>query len=872
MRWISEARERLRALLFRSREEAEMEEELRFHLEMETEKNVRAGMSPEEARRRAHLAFGGTEKVKEEVRDARGAPALEVLAQDLRFALRSLRRAPAFTATAILILGLGIGMATAMFTVFDAVVLRKLPVSDPDRIVYLWSFRDPTVTLAITQPQLEGLRRESRTLQDAAGVVHWGAQPHPLTEGDRTLVLEQAMVTANFFDVLGARPALGRLLRPEDGSEGAAPVMVISYAAWQRQFGGDPQILERRLTTTYNQRSYAIVGVAPPGLDYPVGTEYWIPPRSFDFVNVVARLAPNATPSAARSEFLSIVQRLDVQRPDPRDPTGASVQTLTQAVLGDTRPVLLALTAAVALLLLIACVNVGNLLLLRATLRTREIVIRRALGGSYGRIVRMLVVESVLLAMAGGVLGLVFAEALLRVLLAFAPAQLPRTDLIRLAGTPVGVGAGVTLVAVLLFGVLPALAAARGDLGSALRFDPRAGTQTRQRRRVRQFLVGTQVALAVIMLAGAGLLVRSLQRLERLDLGYEADHLGIVQLAIPFSRYDTQAEMHAMFDQLYERLRAVPGVTALTPILYRPFVGASLFQITLVLEGQSEGAAEVNPIVPAEAGGPEYFRTLGIPILRGRGFLESDRENAPKVVVVSEAVARRFWPGQDPLGKRLRFAGADSTEWRTVVGVAGDIRFRRLQEPTPMIFVPWRQLNTFGVYAVRTRDDLASVLPAISRAVRDFDPRMDVWDARTMDDHLAIPLAQPRLSTLLLSGFGLVALLMAAIGLYGVMASAVRERTHDLGIRMALGAAPERLRREVLAGALRIAAVGAAVGLAGALAGSRLLTALLFEVSPTDPATLAGVCILLLVVALIAAYLPARRATRVDPMQALRAE
>ena len=797
---------------------------------------------------------------------------MDILLRDLRIALRRLRRAPAFAATAVLILAIGIGMATAMFTTYHAVVLRKLPLRDPDRIVVLWTFRDPTVELPVRVTEVDDLRRQSRTLSNVAGFVHWGAQADPLTEGDRPIVLKQAMVTAGFFDVLGARPVLGRLLRPEDGLEGAAPVAVISYQAWQRDFGGDPRALGRRLTTTQDQRSYAIVGVTQPGLDFPVGTDYWIRPRPFDLIDVVARLAPNATPSSAQSEFLSIAQQLDRQRRAPAYPTGATVRTLTEAVLGDAKPVLVALTAAVTLLLLIVCVNVGNLLLLRASLRTPEIVIRRALGASSSQVARLLLAESALLATAGGALGLVCAGWLLHGLLAFAPVQLPRMDVIRLAGTPVGVSAGVTLLAVLLFGVLPSLLAARGDLGSLLRLDSRSGTETRGGHGFRQRLVASQMALAVVMLAGAGLLVRSLQRLERVDLGYDADRLSIVELAVPFAKYDSDQKIFAMFDDLYGRLRAVPGVTALTPVLYAPFLGANFMQVTPVLEGQAETAVDANPPVPLEGGGTEYFRTFGIPVLHGRGFLPGDREGAPKIVVVSEAVARRLWPGQDPVGKRLRFLGGDRRDWRTVVGVAGDIRFRRLKEATPTIYLPWHQLITFGTFAVRTRDALASVLPAVRRTVREFDPQMAVWDASTMDDHLAKPLAQPRLSTLLLSTFGLVGLLVAAIGLYGIVASIVQERTRELGVRLALGATPGRLRREVLAAALGVTSVGAVVGLAAALVSSRVLTGLLFQVSPTDPMTLAGVCVLLLGVGVGAAYLPARRAMLIDPAQALRAE
>src|SRR2546429_1430748 len=594
---------------------------------------------------------------------------------DLRYALRQLRRAPTFAVAAWLILAIGIGMATASCTTYHAVVLRKLPLRDPDRIVVLWTFRDPTVELPVSVTEVDDLRRQSRTLSNVAGFVHWGAQADPLTEGDRPIVLKQAMVTAGFFDVLGARPVLGRLLRPEDGLEGAAPVAVISYQAWQRDFGGDPRVLGRRLTTTQDQRSYAIVGVTPPGLDFPVGTDYWIGPRPFDLIDVVARLALNATPASAQSEFLSIARQLDPERRTPVYPTGAAVRTLTQAVLGDTKPILVALTAAVTLLLLIVCVNVSSLLLLRASRRAPEIVMRRALGARSRQIARLLVAESALLALAGGALGLVCAAGLLHILPAFAPARVPRMDVIRLAGTPVDVAAGVTLVTVMLFGVVSALVAARGDLASLLRIDSRSGTETRRRRRFRQSLVASQVTLAVVMLAGAGLLVRSLQRLERLDIGYDADHLSIVDLAVPFAKYNSDPKIFAMFDDLYGRLRSVPGVTALTPVLYPPFLGANLMLLTPVLEGQSEAAVDANLPVPLEGGGTEYFHTFGIRILRGRGFLPSDREGAPRIVVVSEAVARRLSPRPVPAGKRLRFLGGDPRGWRTGVRVARDIRF-----------------------------------------------------------------------------------------------------------------------------------------------------------------------------------------------------
>ena len=532
---------------------------------------------------------------------------------------------------------------------------------------------------------------------------------------------------------------------------------------------------------------------------------------------------------------------------------------------------LLVLTAAVALLLLVACVNVGNLLLLRATTRARELAIRRALGASYGDVARQQLVESAILAAAGGALAVPAAESLLRLLLTLAPGKLPRMDVVQLAGAPLLAAAVVTAVAVLLFGVVPALAAARGSVASPLRLDARSGGETRGRRRVRQALVASQVALALVMLAGAGLLARSLGQLQRVDLGFVPGHLSVLDVAFPGASYDS-TRLAGLGEELGRRLRSIPGVSGVTPVLIAPFLGPNVFRGRLDIEGQSQGEIDANPLVPLEVGGPDYFRTLGIPIIRGRGFADSDRKNAPQVAVVSEAVARRAWPGEDPVGKRIRYWGPDSLTWRTVVGVAGDIRYRSLRDATPSVFLPWEQGYWQGGFAVRTSGGLAAVLPAIRRELREVDPRLSLWQARTMDELLAIPLAQPRLGTLLLSGFGLVALLLAAIGLYCVMASLVRERTREIGVRMALGATPARLRRDVLRQALVVSGAGGLAGVAGALATSRLLTSLLFEVSPTDPLALLGACGLLLTVALVAAYLPARRATRIDPSHALRAE
>ena len=800
------------------------------------------------------------------------------IAHDIRIALRGFRRSPSFTITAVLILTIGIGMAVAMFTVFDAVIVRPLPVTRPDRVIELFTYKgDPNTDYYMLRNDLKKVAAASKTIQDVGGIAHWGAPPAPMVDGDRPLILNRTLVTGNFFDILGTRPLLGRLIQPNDETPGAELVMVISYGAWQKYFAGDSAVVGRQLMEPYGRKRYRIIGVARPGLEYPAAVDTWMPawqPSDNLSVIAVARLAPNATLRAAQSEFLTSMRSLSAER----DYDGVHIETFTDAVVGDVRPILLVLTVAVGLLLLIACVNVGNLLLLRAAGRAREISVRRALGATYADIVRQLAVESGLLGIAGGVLGLLTAAGLIRVLLANAPSQLPRADVIAVSGTPLFVALGVTLAAVLLFGVLPALLVSRGDLGSPMRHDSRAGTETRGRRIMRQTLVASQVALALVMLAGAALLSRSLERLQSISLGYEPNGLALLSIAFPPSVYADSAggvdqnRLNGLGDRLVPAFRAVPGVTAVTPALVPPFLGTGIFMGRLDLPGQTAEEIKKNPTFPMEAGGEDYFRVHGLEVLRGRAFTERDDAKAEKVAILSESAARRIFPNANPIGKRIRFWSQDTTAYRTVIGVAGDMHYRSLREATPEIYLPWKQSYWQGSFAIRTAGSLQSVLPALRRAVAEVNPDLTLWQANSMETLLAQPLAQPRMSAVLLVGFAFVSMLLAAIGLYGVMASSVRASMRELGVRAALGASPERLRRGVLTQALTVTGAGALVGLAVALAASQLLAKLLFEVSPADPVSMVGSALVLLVVGLVAAYVPARHATRVDPVQALRAD
>ncbi|HEX3867164.1 MAG TPA: ABC transporter permease, partial [Gemmatimonadaceae bacterium] len=716
---------------------------------------------------------------------------MDRLQRDIRFVLRGFRRTPAFVVTALAILGLGIGMSVAMFTVFRTVLVRRLPVINQDRIVVMWTYRfDPTVELTLGTKWLATVRRESRTMRDIAGVAHWPPTAAPFLDGERSVGLNRGMVTGNFFDVVGARPALGRLLRPSDDETAQSSpadsttthAMVISYGAWQEKFGGDSSVIGRRLVEPLLHMHYEIVGVAPPGFDYPIGAEYWIPMwqgwSSDISAFAVARLAPGATVTSARDEYVSIETRAS----PAMHFGGAHAATFTDTVLGNAKPVLALLTAAVGLLLIIACLNVGNLLLLRASSRTREIAIRRALGAAYGDIVRQLLVEAASLAAAGGALGLLLSLALLRALAVIAPAGLPRLDDLQLSGAPVIAAIIVSSLAVLLFGVGPALFSARSNLASPLRLDSRSGNETRRRRGVRQTLVASQVALAMIMLGGAALLARSLEHLERQDTGYVSDHLSVFYYTWNARRYDSAYKMVDLAARVATRLETIPGVVAATPLVVPPMMGNSVWQVRFDFDGQTDAEAAGNPAVPVEIPGPRFFKTFGISVVRGRAFDDNDRATSPLVAMVSQSAARKLWPGQDPIGKKIRMHGATDdgivggNGWRTVVGVAHDANLRTIREAAAMVYLPSRQGYWQGSFAIRSTVDLAALIPALKAAGHDVDPDLGLWHPQTMDQILAGPLSQPRLGALLMSSFGLVALLLAAIGLYGVMASLVRDQ------------------------------------------------------------------------------------------------
>ncbi len=825
---------------------------------------------------------------------------LDHLRRDLTYATRTLRRAPAFTTTVVLILGLAVGIATAMFAAYRQVLVQRLPVAQQDRVVELSGIAGGAASeVPITPAMMHRFRDHSTATRGVAGLAHWRIIGEAMADGESRLTLQEAVVTDEFFSVLGASPALGRLFRKGDmvqwgaNMSGAGVPVVLSYGAWRRAFAGDSAVIGRQLRSPKMNWTLSVVGVAPPGLDYPRGVDLWLA-AEYGSIDAVARLAPGATPESARQEFDAFLAR------DPyllgyaaANSLRGQVHTIHQMVVGDAEAPLLALAAAATLLLVLACTNVGNLALVRAAGRGRESALRRAIGASAVDLVRQQLVESVILAAAGGALGALLSRALLGSLIRLAPSGLPRVDMIAAAGTPLGISAIVTGVTVLLFGIAPCMASLRVDLASPLRSDSRGGTEGRRLRAVRQALVGSQIAFALVVLAGAGLLVRSLARLSSLDMGYSTQHLTMLNVSFPWRQMSVDCQpkqgLHtaadsaqfwrcgnaanfAAHDRVATNLRDIPGVLAASVEAVPPFLGSNVWMGRYAAQTQSDAESKTNPWFALDAVGPDFFRALGVPIVAGRSFTDADREDSSPVVVITETVARRLWPNQSAIGKRIREGESHNADsMMTVVGVAADFHYRLHRESTPTIFRPYRQLAAQGYFLVRGRG-AAIATDALRRVVESAGAGATFVRAQSMDELIAPQLATPRFDALLLSIFALAAVVLAAVGLYGIMASVVNQQRREIGVRMALGATAGEVRNMVLRQALAVAGAGTVAGLVGAIAGSRLLKSMLFGVTPSDPATLAGMAAVLLAVAAASAYLPARRATAIDPALALRSD
>jgi len=800
---------------------------------------------------------------------------MATLVHDLRYALRLLLARPGFSTVAILTLALGIGATTAIFTVVDAVLLRPLPFRDADRLAQVRITGRKGGIFPLPDTDFLAWRALNRT---ADAVAVFDTDPATLTGGAAPEQMTAARVTDRFFDFFGARAVVGRVFEEGDDKPGAVKTAVLSHALWQRRFHGDPSVVGRAIAI--DGEMHTVVGVMPPSFRYPdADTQVWRvltmepPKRRGPFYSWgVARLKPGIGASEIRANLEAVSSAMKRQYPGPADWAMTAIP-LQEAIVGDVRAILYALLGAVGFLLLIATANVANLLLARAASRDREIAVRGALGAARGRIVAQLVTESVVLALVAGAAGLAIAWWGTKALVATAPAGIPRLEEVRMNAAAFSFTFGIASVCGLLFGLAPAMRASRMPLVETLKDGGRGGAGSGHRRAQRTLVV-SEIALALVLSIGAGLMIRSFAALQRVSPGFEPSHLLTFSLS-PSAQYNTRAKLLAFYTTLVQRLEALPEVRAVGLTVSLP---PHLLSMTdnFTPEGMTLAPNESAPLGPLLFVSERYFTALGTPLVRGRFFTERDDRDAPAVVIVNETLARQYYPGVDPVGKRIKNGGPErpNNAWMTIVGVVGDVKYSGLDAPPePTVYMPFRQaVNTTQWIVIRTTADPRSLATAARTIVAALDKDLPISRLSTMDELMAASVAPPRFRTTLVAVFAAIGLLLAAIGIYGVMAYAVSERTHEIGVRAALGADRGDVLRLVLGEAAILAAAGVGIGLAGAMATTRLMRALLFNVEPTDAATFAGVSAVLIVAALVASYVPARRAVRVDPMIALRYE
>ncbi len=869
-----------RNLFGRSRVERDLDDEVRAYLEQLTEEKAAGGMSRAEARRAALLELGGVTQVKEEVRRVRTGHMLEDFLQDLRFGARALLRRPGFAVAAALALALGIGANTAMFSVAYGILLRPLPYPDAGRVALVFMHFSPQNFDFGTMCVADYLdwKSQNHAFEEPSA---WSSRRMDIGGAGEPEQVSGSGVTAGFFSTLQVRPVLGRGFLPGADRPGSPAEAVLSEALWRRRFGASPAVVGQ--TLTIDGAPSTIVGVMPGAFHFPrAATELWVnvhlnPPtrRGPFFLRGVARLKPGVTLQQAQAETNAIGRRIMQENPYYQRLT-LPVAGLRESIVGNVKPALLALMGAVGLVLAIAVVNVANLMLARATVREREMALRASLGAGRGRLVRQLLTESVLLAGAGGAAGLALAWAAIRVLGAWNPGNLPLIESVRLDGRALAFTVLISVLTGILFGLGPALQCSRADLHATLKEGGRSGAAGHAGGRTRAALVVAEIALSLMLLAGAGLLLRSLLRLQQVTGGFAAPPRAI--LIVPLSptdrKYDNEEPTRAYYDQVLERARRVPGVQSAALSDSLPPNNQSDAD-TFMIQGQTLAPGESNPAVSDALISADFFGTMRVPLVRGRYFTEHDRSDSHPVAIVSESFARHFLGGRDPIGQYIKQSGPENNvPFMEVVGVVGDVKYTGLQKDTDAAYyMPYRQNYGRRMFlVVRSSGNAAGLAQALRREIQAIDPGVTLDRASTMDAELALAVAQPRFDTMLLALFAGIAVLLAAVGIYGVMAWSVARRTHEIGVRMALGAGQASVLGMVIRQSAALALAGIALGLAGALVLTRWLAALLFTISATDPLTFAAVALGLLGVALVAGFIPARRATRISPAAALRCE
>jgi putative ABC transport system permease protein len=805
---------------------------------------------------------------------------MTALWQDIRYGVRVLWKRPGFTLVAVAALALGVGANTAIFSVVNAVLIRPLPYAEPERLVrvHTTDLKRGILRYPTSYPNFSDWREQASVFERVGAHASTGAA---VTFGDTPEAVEGVYVTADVLPLLGVGPLHGRVFTPEDERPGSR-VAIISHGLWQRRFNGDPAIVGRQIL--FDGEGTTVVGVMPEGFKFPFdveGPEYWAPlnpeteanrERGYNYLSVVARLRPGVTREQAQAEMETIMGRLQEEHSDKNAGRGANVFSMHEDAVGELRPALLTLLAAVSFILLIACANVANLLLARAATRRKEFAIRTALGASRLRVARQLLTESLLLALAGGGLGLVLALWGVEALGSLIPADIPRVKETGLDSQVLLFTLGVSVLTGVVFGLFPALSASQADLNETLKEGARGSTEGFGRNRVRGLLVVSEVALSLILLVGAGLLIRSFLELRALKTGFDPQNVLTASIALPTTKYADEPRQAAFQRQTLERVAQLPGVKAVGGAEPLPFSGNG-WQTGLRFHDRPPAPPGERLTAHTRVVTPDYFRAMGIPLIRGRVIAETDGENAPKVIVINETFAKKYFPGEDPLGKRVTPTLAQGFD-AEVVGVVADSKHRRLdEEAAPEYYASYQQApQPILTLVVRAEGDAAALANAVRGAVLEIDPNQPVYGVKTMEEWLSESVARRRFNMLLLTIFAAVALLLAAVGIFGVMNYTVTRRTHEIGVRMALGAQGADIRRLVVGQGMALALAGIAAGLVGAFALTRLMTSLLYGVHASDPLTFAVVALLLGAVALLSCYLPARRATRVDPMVALRYE
>ena len=878
-----------KAMLRRTRMENEMDEEMRFHIAAHAAQLVNRGLSPDEARRQARLEFGGISTAKEECRDVVGVTFLETLLQDLKHGIRSMLRTPMFTATAIGVLALGIGANTAIFSVVDAVLLRPLAYRDPGKLVTVLMNGDGPVAPA----NYVDWRDQSHSFTAMGAADFWSPN---LTGIDSPENVGGLKITQNLFPMLGIEPMLGRLFIEGEDKEGAEREVILSYRLWQRKFSGDPGVLGKPIVLDGN--AYIVVGVMPQGFQFApfwaTRAELWVPnalgkrlaSRGGNSLRIFARLKDGISLTQARTDIAAVTARLEQQYPGTN--RNVQVTPLKEKVVGRIETPLLVLLGAVAFVLLITCANVAHMLLARAAARQKEVAVRAALGARRGRIVRQFLTESLLLGGLGGAAGLALAALATRALIAMSPANIPRVQTVSVDLRAALFLFSATILTSIGFGIVPALQALSVNVNGTLKEGGRSNSEGVGRNRLRSLLVVSEFALALMLLIGAGLMIRTFAALQAVDAGFDPHHVVSMVVSVAGSKEADPARRAIFYHQLIERVRSLPGVQAAGGINHLPLAG-DLWGWPFVIEGRPKPHPGESPMAVYRMVTPGYFQAMHLPVVRGRDVAETDSVTAPGVVIVNERAAREYWPGEDPIGKRISFnSDSGNPAWLTIIGIAKDAK----QDDWTAAAYPEAYLAAFQnhdflgdsgadiashvsyitLVARTAADGSAGEISAIKDAAWSFDRNLTISQVVTMDGVVAEANAQTRFEMLLLTVFAAVALALAAVGIYGVISYSTTRRTHEVGVRMSLGATRADVLLLVMRQGMWLALAGALTGIGGALVISRLMANLLYGVEPTDPATFCAVAVGLGFVAMLACYIPARRAMRINPVVALRYE